>query len=355
MTDATSTIDAVEEAFGDPRRTRRSRSTGGGWPRFLAVKIGAALISLLLVVLLGFFLFRVLPGDPVKTMTANAPVGREQLAELTHRLGLDKSVPAQFVDYLTGLLHGDLGISYMYNEPVGPLVLRALWPTALLLGTGTIIAAALGLWLGTKSAWRRGSRFDKGQTSLALTLWSMPKFWVGLILVTVLGVGVGPIPGLFPVGGMTSPGTPDSFLPQALDVVHHLVLPCVTLVAAFYAQYLLVMRSSLIEEMGADYLMTARAKGLRDALVRRRHAVPNALLPTVTLIFLNLGLVISEAVTIEAVFSWPGLGHLMYEALQVPDLTLLQGTFITLCAMVVVMNLVAEVLYRILDPRVRTS
>lgn len=351
MTETLYPVDAVEEAFGEPRR----RGGGDGWARFLAVKIGGGLISLMLVVVLGFFLFRVLPGDPVKTMTANAPVGREQLAELTHRLGLDKSIPAQFGDYLAGLLHGDLGISYMLNEPVGPLVVRALWPTALLVGTGTIIAAALGLWLGTKAAWRRGSRFDKGSTSLALTLWSMPKFWVGLILVTVIGVGVGPIPGIFPVGGMTSPGTPDNALAQVLDVAHHLVLPCLTLVLAFYAQYLLVMRSSLLEEMGSEYLTTARAKGLRDAQVRRRHAVPNALLPTITLIFLNLGLVISEAVTIEAVFSWPGLGHLMYVALQVPDLTLLQGTFITLCAMVVVMNMVAEVLYRVFDPRVRAS
>jgi peptide/nickel transport system permease protein len=183
----------------------------------------------------------------------------------------------------------------------------------------------------------------------------VPTFWLGLIVLMLFAVGAGPIPGLFPTGGMTSPDTPAGALPHALDVLHHLVLPCLTLVAVVYAQYLLVMRSSLIEERHADYLTTARAKGLREDLVRRRHAVPNALLPTITLVFLHLGLVVSGAITVETVFSWPGLGLLTYEALQVPDLPLLQGTFLVLAGAVVTMNLVAELLYRVLDPRVRTG
>ena len=144
-------------------------------------------------------------------------------------------------------------------------------------------------------------------------------------------------------------------LPNVLDVAHHLVLPSLTMVAVVYAQYLVVMRSSLLEEMGADYLTTARAKGLREDLVRRRHAVPNALLPTITLIFLHLGLIVAGAITVETVYSWPGLGLLMYEALRVPDLPLLQGTFIVLAGSVIVMNVVADVLYRLVDPRVRAS
>jgi peptide/nickel transport system permease protein len=333
----------------------RVRSAAGGTARFVAVKAGGALISLFLVVVLGFFLFRVIPGDPVKTMTRDHPTTQAQIAEMRQRLGLDKPLIVQFVDYLGGLLHGDFGTSYLYNQPVGTLILERLWPTVLLVGTATLIAAALGLWLGTKAGWRRGSRFDHVSTGVALTLWSVPQFWLGLILLMVLGVGVGPIPGLFPVEGMVSPDTPPGFFPQALDIAHHLVLPCLTLIGAVYAQYLLIMRSSLIEESSADYLTTARAKGLRDDLVRRRHAVPNALLPTVTLIFLNLGLVVSGAVTVEAVYSWPGLGQLLYKALQVPDIPLVQGTFITIAGAVVVMNFVAELLYRALDPRVRTS
>lgn len=330
------------------------QSRAGGTARFVAVKLGGAVVSLLLVVVLGFFLFRVLPGDPVQTMTRNHPTTPAQIAAMRERLGLDKPLIVQFGDYLGALLHGDLGTSYLYQQPVGTLILQRLWPTVLLVGTATIIAAVLGLWLGARAGWRRGSTLDHVSTTVALTLWSMPAFWVGLILLTVLGVGVGPIPGVFPVEGMTSPDTPPGFWPQAVDVAHHLVLPCVTLIALVYAQYLLIMRSSLIEETHADYVTTARAKGLRDDLVRRRHAVPNALLPTVTLIFLNLGLVVSGTVTVEAVFSWPGLGQLMFKALQVPDLPLVQGVFIMLAGSVVVMNMLAELLYRALDPRVRT-
>jgi peptide/nickel transport system permease protein len=139
------------------------------------------------------------------------------------------------------------------------------------------------------------------------------------------------------------------------DRLAHLVLPCLTLVAVLYAQYLLIMRSSLLDEMGEDYLTTARAKGLRDTEVLRRHAVPNALLPTVTLVFLQLGTVVSGAVLVEAVFSWPGLGSLFYQALTVPDLPLLQGLFLFFSASVIVMNLLAELLYPLLDPRVRTG
>jgi peptide/nickel transport system permease protein len=334
---------------------------GGGEPparrgtlRFVLTKLGGAIVSLLLVVVLGFFLFRVLPGDPVRTMTHGAPIGTKQLLALRAQLGLDKPLIVQFFDYLGNLLHGDFGTSFAYNQPVGQLLLAALWPTVLLVGSATVIAIALGLWMGTRSGWRPDSVFDKTTSTIALTLWSVPQFWLGMILILVFAQGIGPIPGLFPVQGLTS-GNVASGFPYLLDLLHHLVLPCLTLVAAIYAQYLLIMRSSLVDEMGADYLVTARAKGLRDDVVRRRHAVPNALLPTVTLIFLNLGLVVNGAVAVEVVYSWPGLGLLMYNALNVPDLPLIEGAFITLAGAVIVMNLLADLLYRLLDPRVRTT
>jgi peptide/nickel transport system permease protein len=320
----------------------------GGTVRYVLAKLGGALFSLLMVVVLGFVLFRVLPGDPVKTMTRGRPVGNQQIAELEARFGLNKPKWQQFLDYLSGLLHGDLGVSYKYNQPVSRLILDALGPTVLLVGTATVLAVALGLWLGTRAAWRRDSRFDKVSTGVALTFWSMPTFWLGLLLLAAGG-------GVFPSGGITYPDTPPDFVSQTVDTLHHLVLPVVTLVAVVYAQYQLVMRSSLLEEMNADYLTTARAKGLREDLVRRRHAVPNALLPTVTLVFLHLGMVVAGAITVEAVFSWPGLGRLTYEAISVPDLPLLQGTFLVLAAAVLVMNVVADLLYRVLDPRVRAT
>lgn len=323
--------------------------------KYLGAKLAGGAVSLFFVAVLAFFLFRVMPGDPARTMTRGAPVSSEQLAALRHRFGLDQPLWQQFLDYLGNLVRGDLGTSYTYSRPVGQLIAERFGPTVLLVGSATVLAVLLGLWLGTRAAWRRGGSFDRASTAIALTFWSVPTFWLGLIALMVFGVGVGPIPGLFPVGGMSSADTPPGVLPQVLDVAHHLVLPSLTMVAVVYAQYLVVMRSSLLEEMGADYLTTARAKGLREDLVRRRHAVPNALLPTVTLVFLHLGLVVAGAITVETVYSWPGLGLLMYEALRVPDLPLLQGTFIVLAGSVIVMNLVADVLYRIVDPRVRAS
>lgn len=337
----------------EPEALRAGRR--GATLRFAAGKIGDGLLSLFLVTVLGFFLFRVIPGDPVRTMTRGAPVTEQQVQELRARFGLDQPLWKQFFDHLGALLRGDLGVSYTYSRPVVELIAERAGPTVLLVGTATILAAVLGVRTGSGAAWRRGSRFDRTSTSVALTLWSVPTFWLGLILLMVLGVGVGPIPGLFPVGGMTSPDTPSGLLPQALDVANHLFLPVVTLVAVIYAEYVMVTRSSLLEEMGEDYLTTARAKGLREDLVRRRHALPNALLPVVTLIFLRLGMVAAGAITVETVYSWPGIGLLTFEALSVPDLPLLQGIFIVLAGSVVLMNVAAELLYRVLDPRVRAS
>lgn len=326
----------------------RSTQRGTGVGRFLLGKLGNALASLVLVVVLGFLLFRMIPGDPVVSMTRGRPVGPEQLAALREKLGVDKPMIVQFFDYVGGLLQGDFGTSYLFQRSVGGLLAERIWPTLLLVGTATVLAILLGLWFGIRAAWRRGSRFDKLSTGTALTLWAMPQFWLGLLLLIAFS-------GVFPSGGMVYSDTPPDFLSQALDVAYHLVLPCLTLTAAVYAQYLLVMRSSLLEEINADYLTTARAKGLRDDMVRRKHAVPNAMLPTVTLIFLQFGMVLSGSVAVETVYSWPGIGQLLYEGLQGPDLPVLQSTFVLMGAAVIVMNLLADVLYRILDPRVRAA
>jgi peptide/nickel transport system permease protein len=213
----------------------------------------------------------------------------------------------------------------------------------------------LGLWLGIRSGWRHGSLLDKFASGTSLTLWSVPTFWLGLILLVLFASGgVGPIPALFPAGGMSTPGAPGGLTASHIaDVAWHLVLPCLTLVAVIFAQYVTIMRSSIIDELGSPYLLTARAKGLRDDDVRRKHAVPNALLPSVTVIFLQLGIMIGGAITVETVFSCPGQSYVNYTALKIPDLPLLEGTFIVFSATVIVFNLMADILYRYLDPRVR--
>ncbi|WNM30605.1 ABC transporter permease [Streptomyces sp. Li-HN-5-11] len=330
-------------------RMPRGRPTTA-YTRYVAGKLAGAAVSLLAVLVTGFFLFRLIPGDPVKFMTGGRPVSAEQIAVYRREFGLDLPLWRQFTDYCGKALTGDLGTSYQFHVPVLDKITEALPNTLLLTGTSFVLYTALGVFLGTRSAWRRGGLGDRLNTGLALTLYSVPSFWLGLLLIVVLSVGVGPVPGLFPTGGMESGGKEG--LAYAVDVAHHLVLPVVTLVAVEYGQTLLVTRSALLDEMGGDYLTTARAKGLRDDLVRRRHALPNALLPTVTLIFVNLGRTVAGVILVETVFSWPGLGGLFYQALSVPDLPLVQGLFLVFASAVIVMNTLADLLYPLLDPRV---
>lgn len=334
---------------GPSARSPRARSTTA-YLRYTAGKLAGAAVSLFAVLVTSFFLFRLIPGDPVKQMTGGRQVSTEQIAAMREEFGLDLPLWQQFTDYCGKALTGDFGTSYQFRAPVMDKITEALPATLLLTGTAFVIYTAIGIWLGARSAWRNGSAGDRFHTAFALTLYSVPSFWLGLLLIVTLSVGIGPVPGMFPTGGMES-GDESGFA-YVLDVAHHLVLPVVTLVAVEYARTLLVMRSSLLDEMGGDYLTTARAKGLRDDLVRRRHAVPNAMLPTVTLLFVNLGNTVAGAILVETVFSWPGLGGLFYQALSVPDLPLVQALFFIFAAAVILMNTLADVIYPLLDPRV---
>jgi len=335
-------------AVETPRPRRRS------YGRYVVGKVLGSLGSLAFVLVVNFFLFRVLPGDPARTLGRGRFTTPEQLADFNQTYGLDQSLPQQFVTYVKNTLSGDLGVSLRYRVPVSDLLLDRMWPTLLLVGTSTILAAVIGVWLGIRGAWKRGGAFDKISTGTSLTLYSMPEWWLGLLLIAVFAVGWGPIPGVFPTGGLHSVDAEPGTLSGALDTAWHLTLPVITLTLAYLAEYSLIMRSSLLDELGEDYLTTARAKGLRDIAVRNRHAVPNALLPTTTVIALSMGYIVAGAITIETVFSIPGLGLLGVEALEVPDYWVLQGTFMVASAGVIAANLVANLLYGLLDPRVRT-
>jgi ABC-type dipeptide/oligopeptide/nickel transport system permease component len=323
---------------------------------YLARKVAAAVVSFAVLLVVGFVIFSLMPADPVATLTRGRPTSAKQMAFLIKQLGLNQPVWERFGHFVANTLQGHLGYSWQFQAPVASLIAQRLWPTLLLMGSSTIISVVLGMWLGIHSGWRPGSLLDRTSTGSAITLWSVPTFWLGIILLVVFASGFGPIPALFPAGGMATPGTAGGLtLAHILDVARHLVLPCLTLVLVVFAQYQMIMRSSMIDEMGNPYLLTARAKGLRDAEVRQRHAVPNALLPSVTLIFLQVGTMISGAITVETVYSWPGLGFLTFQALQIPDLPLLEGTFIVFAASVIVFNLLADLFYRYLDPRVRRT
>ncbi len=329
-------------------------SRQGTYGRYVLSRCLGAFGSLVFMLVVSFFLFRVMPGDPARTLGRGRFSTPEQLEEFNKTYGLDQPLPQQFVTYLKNILSGDLGISLRYRVPVSDLIVDRIWPTILLVGTSTILATVIGVWIGVRGAWNRGGRFDNVSTGTSLTLYSMPEWWLGLMLIAIFAVGAGPIPGFFPTGGLHSVGVDPTSIEGVLDTMRHLALPVLTLTLAYLADYALIMRSSLLDELGEDYLTTARAKGLRDVQVRNRHGVRNALLPTTTLVALNIGFVVSGAITVETVFSIPGLGLLATEALVVPDYWVLQGTFLVASLGVILANLAANLVYGLLDPRVRT-
>jgi peptide/nickel transport system permease protein len=348
MTAATQdAVPQLPEAF---QRPRAKRSSGG---LFVGRKVVGALSSLVFMLLVNFFLFRVIPGDPVRTLARGRATTPKQVAEMTRTLGLDQPLPQQFLTYLKNTVHGEFGVSFQYHQSVGSLLVDRLWPTLVLVGTSTILSIIFGLWMGTVAAWNRGHTFDSISTTSTIILYSMPEWWLGLILFFLFAVGFGPIPGMFPIGGLIDVGLDPASFAGVVNMAWHLTLPILTLTLAYLAEYSLIMRSALLDEMGEDYLQTARAKGLRDVLVRRRHATRNALLPVVTLVAINLGFIVSGAITIETVFSIPGLGLLTTDALKIPDYPVLQGTFLFFSASVIFANMCAQLLYGWLDPRVR--
>ncbi len=268
---------------------------------------------------------------------------------MQQEFGLDRPLLTQFVDYVGDTLGGELGVSYLATRPVTEVIGEAVWPTVLLLGIATIGATIIGVMLGIWGAWRRGTLADKSSLGFALVTYAMPEFWLGMLLVLLFSVTFGTFPSAF----MSTPGLSDApFWTQFTDTIEHLFLPALTLILALLGEYALITRSSVIEVMHEDFVTTARAKGMREALVLRKHVVPNALLPVVTLAALNIGFIVSGAITVETVFSWPGLGQLTYDAIKANDYPLLQGLFLLFSAAVIFANLAADILLGVLDPRV---
>ena len=325
-----------------------------GYGSYVARKVLGSVGSLLFMLLVNFFLFRVLPGDPARSLGRGRMTTDAQREAFDKAYGLTEPLPQQFLTFLKNTFTGDLGISLQYRIPVSELIQHRLWPTLLLVGTSTVLATVIGVYLGIRSAWNRGSKFDNVSTGGSLILYSMPEWFLGLLFIATFGVGFWIFPGIFPTGGLHSPDVDPNSVKGVLDTAWHLVLPVTTLTLAYLADYLLIMRSSLLDELGEDYLQTARAKGLRDVQVRNRHAVRNAMLPTTTIIALSLGYVVSGAITVETVFSIPGLGLLTVQATEVPDFWVLQGCFLIAATGVIFANLAANLVYGLLDPRVRT-
>jgi peptide/nickel transport system permease protein len=324
---------------------------------YLIGKVLQAFLTLLFVVAFNFFLFRIVPGDPAALLLrGTSAYNPESVEALRHDLGLDKPLPQQFVIYIKDTFTLNFGQSFfLRGAPVYEVIRDKVWPTVLLVGTSTIASAVIGLIIGIYGGWKHGGAFDVGSLGFTLFVYAMPEFWFGILVLMAFAGGVGPFPALFPTGGYETPASGLSGMAHVVDVLNHMVLPWFVLTVAYLGEYSLIMRNSLIDVMNDDFVQTARAKGVREKKVLWDHVVPNAALPTLTLTLLSLGFVFSGAITIEYVFSWPGLGWLTVQAIDANDYALLQGLFFLFSAAVIVANLLADVLYSYLDPRVRAA
>jgi peptide/nickel transport system permease protein len=324
-----------------------------------------ATVTLVAVIVFNFLLFRVLPGDPVRLIIHSPRMTREAQERIRNQFGLDKPVwldverlregdvigafDTQFTAYWRNLFQGNLGISFANRRDVSELLAERVWRTVVLVLGGEILAMIIGMALGLLAAWRRGTRLDTAVLLFALFSWALPTFFLGIILLILAR-------GHLPVGGMATPGMrPADGLVYWLDVGKHLILPTITMAIVYTSEYILIMRSGVMEVLAEDYILTAKAKGLSTLRILRDHALKNAMLPMVTMIALSFGYIVGGAIQVETVFSWPGIGRLMYEAVQKRDYPVLQGAFLLLAVSVILANLLADLLYSVLDPRVQAE
>ena len=300
------------------------------------------------IIVVNFVLIHIAPGDPVTIFLGSMGTSQEYVQAVRERLGLDKPLYTQLFIYVMSVLRGDLGFSYISQEPVLKLIVERIPATLLLLGTSLILSSILGVILGVVSSRKPYSLIDNINTLIALIGYSIPVFWFGQILLMYLSLRLG----LFPSQGMLSLRQIPSGLSYYLDLGHHLMLPALALGLRYLAVNLRYTRSSMLEVLGLDYITTARSKGLTERTVFYKHALRNALIPVVTLFGINLGVVFAGAVLTETVFAWPGLGMLMLNAVYARDYPVLMGLLLVISLVVILANLVTDIVYSFLDPRV---
>ena len=313
-------------------------------------RVGNGALLLFAVLILNFLLLHLAPGDIADTIAGDmGGADAEVMEEIRARFGLDKPFHHQLGLYLARLAQGDLGYSYFFQTPVTELVLERLAATLLLVVSAQILAIVIGTVLGVIAARRPNGATSHAVTLLALFGYSAPVFWTGIMLI-ILFCSIVPI---FPVGGMVDVRVEGSWLVRGLDVLHHLVLPMVTLASIFLALYSRLARAAMLDVLGSDYVRTARAKGLSEFLVIYKHALRNALGPVVTLAGLQFSQIISGAVLVETVFSWPGLGSLALQSILARDTPTILGILFFSSLVVVVANLLTDLVYSLVDPRIK--
>ena len=291
-------------------------------------------------------------GDAVDVLAGEAGSATpEYMAELRAKFGLDQPLPVQLLVYLKNIISLDLGYSFRHDMPVSVLIVDRFWPTLLLMVSTIILAVLFGILLGLLAAINLNTWKDAVISVFALITYATPLFWVGLMMIVVFSINLR----WFPTSGMENIAAFYEGFDRFVDITHHLVLPTITLSLFYLALYTRLMRASMLEQYGQDYVVTARAKGLPERRITFGHVLRNALLPVVTMAGVQVGALIGGSVIVESVFAWPGLGMLAFESLFARDLNLLLGIFLISSVLVVVVNLIVDIIYCFLDPRIEVS
>lgn len=309
-----------------------------------------AVVVLLAVIVLNFLLIHLAPGDTADVIaSAMGGATKEMLEQIRHTYGLDKSVPEQLFIYLGKVIRGDLGYSHYFNVPVAELILHRVPATLLLVVSSQLVSVFLGIFLGVVSSLRPNGVLSHFVSLSALVFWAAPVFWSGLMIL-ILFASIIPI---FPVSGMFEITKTGGTFSRILDIVHHLFLPMLTLALLYLALYSRLARASMLEVLNSDYIRTARAKGMSERVVIYRHALRNSVLPVVTMVGLQMSRVFAGAVLVETVFNWPGLGRLAFDSILRRDIPTILGILFFSTMMVVVVNILTDLSYRLIDPKIQ--
>jgi len=320
--------------------------------RYIIRRLFQAVPIVLAIIVLNFFLLNMAEGDAVDVLAGEAGSATpEYMAELRAKFGLDQPLPVQLLVYLKNIISLDLGYSFRHDMPVSVLIVDRFWPTLLLMVSTIILAVLFGILLGLLAAINLNTWKDAVISVFALITYATPLFWVGLMMIVVFSINLR----WFPTSGMENIAAFYEGFDRFIDITHHLVLPTITLSLFYLALYTRLMRASMLEQYGQDYVVTARAKGLPERRITFGHVLRNALLPVVTMAGVQVGALIGGSVIVESVFAWPGLGMLAFESLFARDLNLLLGIFLISSVLVVVVNLIVDVIYCFLDPRIEVS
>ena len=317
--------------------------------KYILKKMITAFFIVFVVVVMNFFIIRLAPGDPVKILAGADTITEEMVQAMTAEYGLDQPLPVQLWKYLVNLLHGDLGNSFAYSQPVSLLIRDRFWNSLLLSGTSAILAVLLGCWLGLYAGKNHGGLLDRTFSGIAYLFNSMPAFWLGMMGILLFASHLK----WLPTQGMYDLRAGGAGLAHVKDVLIHMILPCSSLVAIQIPSYFRITKTSVMQVMTDDYIMTFRVTGMNEGTIFRKYILKNAILPVLTVFGINLAYVVSGSTLTEIVFSWPGIGTMMYRAIMMRDYNVLMGIYFILALSVAGMMIVVDLVYAWLDPRIR--